>query len=87
MKGFVTRQPIIVRLAIAIVVVGVLRLAALFGWIPAEWVVAEDQVQDWIDAAVGAWALLSSRRVVTPVAAPRDNAGRELVPSAVYPPR
>lgn len=85
MRNFVARQPIVVRVVVAIAVVAGLRIAALLGWIPADWVVAEDDVQDWIDYAIGLWAFWSSHRAVTPVAAPRDGRGRPLVVESARP--
>lgn len=78
MRTFVARQPIIVRVVIAIAIVAGLRIAALLGWIPANWVVAEDDVQDWMDYGVGLLAFWSARRAVTPVADPRDGNGNKL---------
>lgn len=80
MSNFVARQPIVVRLIIVIAIVAISRIAGLLGWIPADWVASEDQVQDGIAALAGLWAAWSSRRAVTPVAAPKDNLRRELVP-------
>ncbi len=81
MNALRTRQPIIIRAIIAIVVVAALRIGALVGWVPADWVVGEAAVLDWLDWVVGLWALWSAHRVVTPVAAPRTNEGRVLVPA------
>ncbi|WP_326829668.1 hypothetical protein OIE13_05900 [Streptosporangium sp. NBC_01810] len=85
MRDFVTRQPIVIRVIIAIAIVAILRITALLGWIPANWVIAEDAVQDWIDYAIGLGAFWSARRAVTPVADPRDDQGRALVPASPRP--
>ncbi len=81
MNILLIRQPIVIRAVIAIVIVAALRIGALVGWVPAEWVTGETAVLDWLDWVVGLWALWSAHRVVTPVAAPRDSEGRALVPA------
>jgi hypothetical protein len=84
-RAWVERQPVVVRLILVIVVVAALRVAALLHWIPADWVVSEDGVQDWLDGLVALAAAWDARRKVTPVAAPRDDAGRTLVPAGSTP--
>ncbi|TKK87018.1 hypothetical protein FDA94_19730 [Herbidospora galbida] len=68
-----------------IALVAILRIGALLGWFPPDWVLTEDAVQDWIDRALAVFAAYSAWRAVTPVAAPRYNAGRELVPGDYQP--
>ncbi|GAA1015918.1 hypothetical protein Aple_010870 [Acrocarpospora pleiomorpha] len=87
MGAIVKRQPILIRMIIVIGVVALGRIAALLGWIPPDWAVSEDRVQDWIDGGLVLLAAWEARRVVTPVAAPRDNQGRVLAPTAIYPPK
>ncbi len=77
---------IVVRAVIEIALVGLLRIGALLGGFPPDWVLTEDAVQDWIDRALAVFAAYSAWRAVTPAAAPRDKTGRELVPGG-YPPR
>lgn len=81
MRNFVARQPIVIRAVIVIAAVATLRILAALKVIPPDWAVSEDQVQDWIDVAIGAWAAWSAWRVVTPVAAPKDGHGRRLIPA------
>ncbi|MEU8274896.1 hypothetical protein ACFYOK_29330 [Microbispora bryophytorum] len=81
MKQFLARQPLAVRAVIVIALVAGLRIAALLGWIPPDWALSEDRVQDGIDSVLGLLAVWSAHRAVTPVAAPQDNQGRALVPT------
>ena len=85
MRAWIERQPVAFRLIVVIVVVAGLRIGVLLHWIPPDWAISEDAVQDWIDAAIAAWAYASVRGKVTPVAAPRDDQGRALVPSGSRP--
>ncbi|GAB1823591.1 hypothetical protein [Herbidospora sp. RD11066] len=80
LANFIKRQPLLARLIVAIAVVAVVRVLNLLGWVPADWVVDEQDVQEWLAYAAGVWAFWSARRKVTPVAAPQDNAGRRLIP-------
>lgn len=86
MKTFAARQPLLVRAVIVIALVAILRIAALLGWIPLDWALSEDRVQDGIDVVLGLAAMWSAHRAVTPVAAPRNNEGQALAPTAIYPP-
>ncbi len=85
MRGWIVRQPVAARLLVVIVVVAGLRIAVLLRWIPPDWAVSEDAVQDWIDRAAGLYAAWRIYRKVTPVADPKDDAGRALVPAGSRP--
>lgn len=85
LRELAARQPIVVRAAIVIALVALLRIGAMLGWIPPDWPLTEDAVQDWIDRVLAVVAAWSAWRAVTPVAAPRDNIGRELVPGDYQP--
>lgn len=78
MSKFIVRQPLLVRVAAVAVVAAVGRLLVALGWLPADWVITDDTVQDGFDGLLALWAFWSSRRLVTPVAAPRDNLGNQL---------
>ncbi|WP_066374003.1 hypothetical protein [Herbidospora mongoliensis] len=80
LADFIKRQPLLARLIVAIAVVAIVRVLNLLGWVPADWVVDEQDVQDWLTYVAGIWAFWSARRKVTPVAAPKDDGGRRLVP-------
>lgn len=83
---FTVRYPLLVRGGIALVLMGVVRLGIAVGWVPPEWELSETGVEQLIDGGLFAWAWFTSQGKVTPVAAPRDNRGRELV-AQVLPPR
>ncbi len=85
LQRLAARQPILVRAVIVIALVAILRIGALLGWFPPDWVLTEDAVQDWIDRALTAFGAWSAWRAVTPVAAPRDNQGRALMPGDYQP--
>ncbi|WP_067184660.1 hypothetical protein [Microtetraspora niveoalba] len=87
MKQFAVRNPLLLRGAIALVVIGIARILIATGLIPADWDLDEARVEQVFDGSVAAWAWFSARRKVTPVADPRDDTGRVLTPTAVYPPR
>lgn len=76
---FTTRYPLLVRGALALIVMGVARLGIALGWIPPEWEVTEAGVEQLFDAALFAWAWFTSQQKVTPVADPKDERGRPLV--------
>lgn len=76
---FTVRQPLLVRGGIALVAMGVTRLAVAFGWIPPEWQLDENGVEQLLGGLYFAWAWFTSQKRVTPVADPKDNAGRPLV--------
>lgn len=86
MSGFVTRQPLVLRAALVLILVGLVRLGVWAGWLPAEWATAgpvdAERIIDAIVMALGWW---STHRAVTPVAEPRDSLGRELVPVNAHP--
>lgn len=73
------RQPLLVRGALALIVMGLARLGIALGWIPPEWELTENGVEQIFDAALFAWAWFTSQRKVTPTADPRDDHGRPLV--------
>ncbi|MEV0306548.1 hypothetical protein [Nonomuraea fuscirosea] len=75
---FTVRYPLLVRGGIALVLMGITRLAVALGWIPPEWEINETGVEHLLDAVYFAWAWFSGQRQVTPVADPRDSAGRPL---------
>ncbi len=81
-KSFVLRQPIVVRALIVIAVVAALRIGALIGFIPPDWVLTEEQVQLWLERVAMVWAAWSAWRAVTPVKEPRDERGQALVPAS-----
>ncbi|MFI6485037.1 hypothetical protein ACIBH1_44480 [Nonomuraea sp. NPDC050663] len=81
---FTVRYPLLVRGALALVVMGLVRLGIALGWIPAEWELSDKGVEQLFDGALFAWAWFTSQRKVTPVADPRDNAGAQLVPVGRY---
>ncbi|MEU8196321.1 hypothetical protein AB0C10_21295 [Microbispora amethystogenes] len=85
MKQFLARQPLVARAVVVIALVAILRIAALLGWIPPDWVLSEDRVQDGIDGVLGLLAVWSAHRAVTPVAAPRNNEGQALAPTRIFP--
>lgn len=85
MGNFAVRQPLLLRGAIALLLMGAVRLGIALGAIPPEWAVDETRVEQLLDAAIAAWAWWSARRVVTPVAAPRDHLGRPLAPAQKNP--
>ncbi|MDP4512077.1 hypothetical protein [Nonomuraea turcica] len=75
---FSARYPLMVRGALALVLMGLARLGVALGWIPPEWELTDRGVEQLFDGLVFAWAWFSSQRKVTPVADPRDNYGRPL---------
>ena len=76
------RQPLLLRAAVALVLLGVVRLTVWAGWIPPEWgEIGATDVERFIDAVILGLTFRSIHRTVTPVAAPRDTQGRELVPA------
>lgn len=77
--NWTVRQPLLLRGAIALLAMGAVRLGIALGWLPTEWDLDEARVEQLLDGAIAAWAWFSARRVVTPVAAPRDNDGQALV--------
>ncbi|MDF5758631.1 hypothetical protein [Spongiactinospora sp. TRM90649] len=79
------RYPLLVRGGIALVLMGVTRLAVAVGWIPPEWELSETGVEQAIDGVLFAWAWWTSQRHVTPVADPRDDHGRQLVAARPQP--
>ncbi|WP_067171232.1 hypothetical protein [Microtetraspora niveoalba] len=81
LTSFAARQPLLIRIAIAAVLAAVGRLLVLVGWLPPDWVVSDDAVQDGLDGLLALWAFWSAHRRVTPVAAPRDDLGRQLIPA------
>jgi hypothetical protein len=76
---FTVRQPLLVRGALALIVMGLARLGIAIGWIPPQWELNENGVEQLFDALVFAWAWFSGQRKVTPVADPQDDRGRPLV--------
>ncbi|MGP3914289.1 hypothetical protein [Nonomuraea sp. 10N515B] len=84
---FAVRYPLMVRGAVALVLMGLARLGIALGWIPPEWELTETGVEQLFDAALFAWAWFSSQRKVTPVSDPRDNYGRPLVVQGRVEPR
>ncbi|MEV4020151.1 hypothetical protein AB0J35_57715 [Nonomuraea angiospora] len=76
---FTARYPLLVRGGIALVLMGLTRLAVALGWIPPEWELNETGVEQLLDGVYFAWAWFTSQRKVTPVADPRDDYGRPLV--------
>ncbi len=82
MQRLVIRQPLVLRGALGLIGVGVVRLGVWAGWLPAEWarvdVVSVEQIIDGVILVMAWW---STHRVVTPVAAPKDNQGRTLAPA------
>lgn len=82
---FATRQPLLVRGAIALLLMGAVRLGVALGVIPPDWDLDEARVEQVMDVAIAAVAWFSARRAVTPVADPRDDHGRVLVPARPEP--
>ena len=76
---FTVRYPLLVRGGVALLLMGLTRLAVALGWIPPEWELNETGVEQLLDGLYLGWAWLSSQRKVTPVADPRDNYGRPMV--------
>lgn len=76
---FSVRYPLLVRGGIALVLMGLTRLAVALGWIPPEWELSETGVEQLLDGVFFAWAWFASQRKVTPVADPKDDRGRPLV--------
>lgn len=86
MSGVITRQPLVLRAALVLILAGLLRLAVWAGWVPPDLVGAGPvDVERLVDLALLAWGWWSTHRAVTPVAEPRDNLGRELVPVNAHP--
>lgn len=85
MRQFMVRQPLLLRGAIALLLMGAVRLGIALGWLPEEWALDEVRVEQGMDGAIAAWMWFSGRHVVTPVAAPRDADGRALVVAASRP--
>ncbi|MDH2425798.1 hypothetical protein [Sphaerisporangium sp. TRM90804] len=82
MREVSIRQPLVLRGALALVGVGVVRLGVWAGWLPTQWAdVDVVSVEQMIDGAILVLAWWSTHRRVTPVAAPRDNQGRGLRPA------
>lgn len=81
-----TRYPLMVRGAIALLLMGAVRLSVALGVIPPEWALDEARVEQLLDGAIAAWAWFASQSKVTPVAAPRDDFGRVLEATNIYPP-
>ena len=79
MSKFTVRFPLLVRGAIALLLMGIVRLGIALGWLPAEWSLDEVTVEKVIDTVIFAWAWVSSQKKVTPVADPKDDHGRRLV--------
>lgn len=75
---FPVRYPLLVRGALALIVMGLARLGVALGWLPAEWELNETGVEQLFDAVLFAWAWFSGQAKVTPVADPRDDNGRSL---------
>lgn len=73
------RYPLMVRGALALVLMGLARLGIALGWFPPEWELTESGVEHLFDAVVFAWAWFTSQRKVTPTADPKDDRGRPLV--------
>lgn len=82
---FATRQPLLVRGGVALVAMGLTRLAVALGWIPPEWELSESGVEQALDGLYFAWAWFAGQRKVTPVADPRNDHGRPLVVGRVEP--
>lgn len=77
-----SRQPLVLRGAIALAGLGAVRLAAWAGWIPADWAAVEQaDIERFLDVVIVGITWWSTHRVVTPVADPRDAQGRQLVPA------
>lgn len=81
LQNITERQPLIVRAAIALILLGAVRLAVAQGWLPPMLGdVAMADVERYIDLIVLTWSWWSTHRAVTPTAAPRDDRGQVLVP-------
>ncbi|RJL21122.1 hypothetical protein [Bailinhaonella thermotolerans] len=80
MVSFSVRQPLLLRGAIALAIIGVVRIAIALGLIPPQWDLDEARVEQVIDMVIVGWAWLSARAKVTPVADPRTDDGRPLMP-------
>lgn len=83
--NWTVRQPILLRGGLALLVMGAARVGVALDWIPAEWQIDEHGVEQLFDGLVAAWSWFSTHRVVTPVAAPRADDGRQLVAAAGKP--
>lgn len=81
MQTLIERQPLIIRAAIALILLGAVRLAVAQGWLPPKLGdVAMPDVERFIDLVILTWSWWSAHRAVTPVAAPRSELGQVLVP-------
>lgn len=76
---FTVRFPLLVRGAVALLLMGIVRLGVALGWVPPEWELNETGVEQLLDGVFFAWAWFTSQRKVTPVADPRNDQGRPLV--------
>jgi uncharacterized protein (DUF2252 family) len=79
MRTFAIRNPLLLRGAIALLLMGAVRLLVALGVVPAEWDLDEARVEQLLDFAIAAWAWFSARAKVTPTADPRANDGTPLV--------
>ncbi|GAA5076744.1 hypothetical protein HNP84_007314 [Thermocatellispora tengchongensis] len=82
LKKINARQPLLLRAAVALILLGLIRAAVAFGWVPPEWgeIDAAD-VERAIDVVIMGVTFRSIHRVVTPVATPRNAEGVPLVPA------
>ncbi|MFG1873408.1 hypothetical protein ACGFIV_01045 [Sphaerisporangium sp. NPDC049003] len=75
------RQPLVLRAGVAVVGMGLARIAAWAGWIPDEWAnIDQARIEQAIDLIILGVTWRSTHKAVTPVAAPRANDGTTLVP-------
>lgn len=76
---FTVRYPLLVRGALVLTAMGLVRLGIALGWVPPEWHLTEKGGEQFFDAVLFAWGWWTSQQKVTPVAAPHDDRGRPLV--------
>lgn len=72
-----TREPLAIRAAIVAAIAGVLHVFVAVGLVPVDY---EAPIVGAIDLVGTAVLVVWSRGAVTPVAAPKDDAGRPLTP-------
>lgn len=84
---FAVRYPLLMRGGIALLLMGITRVAVALGWFPPQWELSETGVEQLLDGIYLAWAWVTSQQHVTPVADPRDDHGRPLVVQGRVEPR
>lgn len=59
--NWTVRQPLLVRGAIALLLMGAVRLGIALGWLPEQWALDEARVEQLLDGLIAAWAWFSAR--------------------------